>query len=1021
VSHTGGGSRSRPPGERRRGLPTPFARPAFRWIPGLALLLLSTGLLLWSLGLGSAAGAPERDDLEELRRRLEAGDVAAVAAEVEERLARLAERAESGAAPPAVSARRADLLDLRVETYWRGGEIHSPEAWRLARAALEMREELVGPDHPDLLPSLDNLGILNAERGDYARAAHFFGRALEIRRRALPGTGELGRGLYRLGNLHQLEGELIEARALYEESLEVTRHALGPEDVQVANILDALGVVERALGHRETARRLNRASLELRERLQGPDHIDLAYSLYHLGELAMTSGDTREALVLLRRALAIDRGALGPDHPLVATDLQGLAVVHHELGNRDRARELLGQALDIRRRVLGPDHPMVGESSTYLAMLLLETVDPGEAGAPGRNEPDRETADTVLAEALLSRAVEILEASLGEDHRLTVESLTGLAAVHWLQGRWPRAVEEALEAEDRARHHFFRTAHSLTQDEALRLRPAAVSSGLDIALTALASPEETAWTPPTERVWSALVRSRGLVMDEMVRRRRFMRRGAPEEVRRKAVRLAASRDRLERLLTRDLESVSPEAHHQRLERARRELEEAERALAAVTTLHRRPRAETAEGPRLADVRRALPPGAALVAYATYRRLTHPGVLGDGLTPGPRERSVLAYMALVLPPDGGEPRAVPLGDARTIEALVTEWQRQVAVPDRDLHGGPGLSPALARAGKALRRAVWDPLAPSLAGAELVLVVPDGALHRVSLATLPARSLPRGSLRAEPERAELYLVETGPPIHYLSTERDLIRHRQDQGAGRGLLVVGAPDLEPGARLGGLCPGDPGLELPSLPGSSREVEEIAALWREALGGGREVSLLSGPRAREETLAEEAEGRRVIHLATHGFVRTEPCTASESEPLLASGLVLSGPPPAGRNGGGSEDGILYAEELAALDLSGVEWVVLSACETGLGPVEGREGVLGLRRALETSGAETLIMSLWKVQDRATREWMGALYRERLAGASTAEAVQAASRRVLETRRRSGRSTHPFFWGAFVASGGWE
>jgi CHAT domain-containing protein/tetratricopeptide (TPR) repeat protein len=910
------------------------------WASGLGLAL-SAGLLLWLLGFGPPAVPNERHELDNLRQRLEAGDADRVAAAVERRLARLRprlrDRRRNGHPTAAVETRRADLLDLRVEASWRGGEVHSPEVLRRAREALALRERLVGPHHPDLLGSLDNLGILHAERGDYRRARHFFGRSLEIRRRALPQTAELGRGLYRLGNLHQLDGDLIRARALYEEALEVTREALGQENLQVANILDALGVVERTLGHRETARRLNRSSLELRERLQGPDHLDVAYSLYHLGELAMTGGDTREALGLFRRALAIDRRALGPDHPLVATDLQSLAIAHHDLGQTHRARDLLSRALEIRRRALGADHPLVAESSSYLAMLLVEST------APGGAEPAR-------AEALLSRALEILEVSPGEDHRLAVETLTGLAAVHWLQGRWARAVEEALEAEERARHHFFRTARDLTQFEALRLRPAAAASGLDIALTALALEEETGWHVPVDRVWNALIRSRSVVLNEMVRRRH------PE--------------------------IGERTH-----------------------------------PGLQEVRQALPPGSALVAFATYRRLTRPGMLGDGLTPGPRPRVDPAYMALVLPAGGAEPRAIPLGDAQDLETLVAAWQRQVAVPDRDLHGGPGPSPALAQTGNGLRQAVWDPLEPSLSGADLVLVVPDGALHRVSLATLPARAGRNGR----------YLVETGPRIHYLSTERDLLRHHRQsatrQGEGRSLLVVGAPKLDPGERLDGSCPGDPAPELPDLPGSSREIGEIASLWRDALGAGAdgEVTRLTGARAREEALAEEAEGRRVIHLASHGFVRSEPCATPGQDGRSpggtggagrASGLVLSP---------GSEDGILYAEELANLDLQGVEWVVLSACETGLGPVQGREGVLGLRRALEMSGAETLIMSLWKVQDSAVREWMGALYRERLAGASTAAAVQAASRTVLEARRRDGRSDHPFFWGAFVASGGWR
>ena len=132
----------------------------------------------------------------------------------------------------------------------------------------------------------------------------------------------------------------------------------------------------------------------------------------------------------------------------------------------------------------------------------------------------------------------------------------------------------------------------------------------------------------------------------------------------------------------------------------------------------------------------------------------------------------------------------------------------------------------------------------------------------------------------------------------------------------------------------------------------------------------------------------------------------------------------PAGANnrsaaGIDEDDGILTAEEVAALDLQGVDLAVLSACESGLGELRAGEGVLGLRRAFSIAGACTLIMSLWPVDDEATRDWMSALYRHRFVeGASTADAVREASLDLLEARRETGLSTHPFYWAGFVAAG---
>jgi CHAT domain-containing protein len=112
----------------------------------------------------------------------------------------------------------------------------------------------------------------------------------------------------------------------------------------------------------------------------------------------------------------------------------------------------------------------------------------------------------------------------------------------------------------------------------------------------------------------------------------------------------------------------------------------------------------------------------------------------------------------------------------------------------------------------------------------------------------------------------------------------------------------------------------------------------------------------------------------------------------------------------------------VASLNLEGVEWAVLSACDTGVGEIKAGEGVFGLRRAFQVAGARTVIMSLWSVQDEATRQWMRALYINRLKRKlSTADAVHQASLTVLRARRTAKQSTHPFFWAGFVAAGDWR
>ena len=118
----------------------------------------------------------------------------------------------------------------------------------------------------------------------------------------------------------------------------------------------------------------------------------------------------------------------------------------------------------------------------------------------------------------------------------------------------------------------------------------------------------------------------------------------------------------------------------------------------------------------------------------------------------------------------------------------------------------------------------------------------------------------------------------------------------------------------------------------------------------------------------------------------------------------------------------MLTAEEVAALNLGGVEGAVLSGCDTGVGEVRSGEGVFGLRRAFQVAGARTVIRSLWAVEDQVTRQWMSTLYDGRLTKKlSTVDAVRGASLGVLQQRRTKGLSTHPFYWAAFVAAGDWR
>ena len=383
----------------------------------------------------------------------------------------------------------------------------------------------------------------------------------------------------------------------------------------------------------------------------------------------------------------------------------------------------------------------------------------------------------------------------------------------------------------------------------------------------------------------------------------------------------------------------------------------------------------------------------------------------------------SYLAFVLRPGELEPIVVPLGQASIIDNEIARWRTE-AITGLSRPGGRTRADRSLRAiGESLRRRVWDPLEPHLRAVDQVFVVPEGSFNLLPLAALPAGS-------------DQYLLERGPTIHYLSAERDIAAAREHPSTGSGLLAFGGaafgerPASPPPVRAldkasepidfrgaTSTCVSFQSLDFRALPASGREASDIARLWKEFGAGSGQ--LLVGPRADERRFKQLGPGSRVLHLATHGFFLGGLCAsaldgtrsvgglAPRAKPVLSkptvkrplaskaqtpvvgptdgeNPLVLSGLAMAGANlraaaSVGEDDGILTSEEVAAVNLSGVEWAVLSACDTGLGEIKAGEGVFGLRRAFQIAGAHTVIMSLWSVEDQAAMTWMQALYEGRL------------------------------------------
>jgi CHAT domain-containing protein len=393
------------------------------------------------------------------------------------------------------------------------------------------------------------------------------------------------------------------------------------------------------------------------------------------------------------------------------------------------------------------------------------------------------------------------------------------------------------------------------------------------------------------------------------------------------------------------------------------------------------RAQT-DGASAAALAAHLEPDEALVDFVVYR----PYDAAQGASVPAR---VLAY---VLRREGAV-KAVDLGPARDMAAHVKRFRGALSAPD-----AADVDPL----GRQLYTALMAPLETLLEGVNQLCISPDGVLN-----LMPFEALLDSEQR--------YLVERYR-IRYISAARDLaIPPVAASGAAAAIFgdpAYGATDTgdsepAPGPRSSELM-----RRFTRLPETEAEAEAIAGLIPAA-------SLYKGPHA-TETQIKQVRSPRILHIATHGFFLPDPGGMEGSEeltalvredPLVRSGLALAcanSPCP------GTDDGILTALEATTLHLDGTELVVLSACDTGVGDIVNGDGIYGLRRAFVLAGARQQIISLWKVDDAATRELMTEFYQRFVQGASAPDSLRAVQLRWA----RDGERRHPFYWASFVLSG---
>lgn len=290
-------------------------------------------------------------------------------------------------------------------------------------------------------------------------------------------------------------------------------------------------------------------------------------------------------------------------------------------------------------------------------------------------------------------------------------------------------------------------------------------------------------------------------------------------------------------------------------------------------------------------------------------------------------------------------------------------------------------------------VYDTLKKYSRKVKRIYVSPDGIFNEINLNTL-----------RNPISQKYVIDET--EIHLVTNTRDVLDYTTKKKTIKGQAVLlgrpsyGIADTTQVNKTRGT--------FSDLEGTEKEVNEIAALLKK---NAWKTEVLTGEHANEGIL-KKIRNPSILHLATHGFFIPPSDEQNQSvylEAMLQSGIILAF---ANHSIPGQEDGILTAYESMNLVLDSTQLVVLSACETGLGTIEAGEGVYGLQRTLKVAGAQTILMSLWKVDDLATQELMLLFYQKWLQSKSMRIAFRWAQQELRK------KYSSPYYWGAFVMTG---
>ena len=763
--------------------------------------------------------------------------------------------------------------------------------------------------------------------------------------------------LLNLSQLKLTSGDYTEAEKIARKASIIARKVYGEESTKTAACDKLMSTIYSAIGDYERAGELIKNAIGVQQKWFGDTHIDFAKSLSQLGLIRFhNNAPANEIEPLFDEALAIVDANLGSSSPLYADMLEDLSILYISQNRHSEAFASLEKAQGIWEESIGR------KNNINAANIYILT---GDIYYAQRNFD--------LAEEHYDKAKRLFEKFFNENHPEYVRVMSKLSKVYYMENNPEKALktlEEVLENYDQYIADYF---PALSEREKAKYWNQ-IQPDYEFFNTVAHQNNES---NPTlvEKVFNNALKTKAILLSSSLKIRSRILNSGDQDLIDKYSSWVEQKEFLTTIMSMGVDQLVENEIDPGV--IQREVELLEKQISEKSEDFRNEADKDAV--TWDQVQSALDPDEMAIEMIRYRHFDH--IFSDSV--------IYAGLFLKAPDVKKKPGLFLIKNGKELETRYFKGYRNsiiFKVVDRYSYAN-----------------YWKPIEDVIGATSTVYLSADGVFNQVNLEAIPTED---GQFVID--QSNIVLVSNTKDI-YLSKHKKIVA-----GTANSAQMFGNPEYYSSSSGS--------HNVGQLPGTEKEITELTRLLID--NDWATDTYLQG-QAREEQV-KEVDNPKVFHIATHGFFTPEEETnnlliSSDDDlkavknPLLRTGLLLSG---AGDlldktdHNYNLESGILTAYEAMSLNLDQTDLVVLSACETGLGDLTVGEGVYGLQRAFIVAGAQTLIMSMFKVNDEATQKLMVNFYKKWLETGNKRESFVAAKKELRND------FAEPIYWAAFIMIG---